>query len=241
MATNTMHSPSGGGPGAPPARDGVFHRVYVWEVPVRLFHWINLLCLLVLGATGYLIGSPLVLASSAEASFQYWFGTVRFLHFSAGYVFLFNTLFRLYWSAVGNPYAGWRNYFPFSRGFWRAVWQTFLQDILIAGKRDEPSVGHNPLARASYIALFLLFLFSIASGFSLYAGMSSSWIPGLFAWFGGWFESEMSLRQWHHLALWLYVIFLLVHLYVIYYHEKLERRGIISSIFNGWKFQPGKK
>ncbi len=33
--------------------------VYVYEAPVRLWHWTNALCILVLIVTGYLIGSPL--------------------------------------------------------------------------------------------------------------------------------------------------------------------------------------
>ena len=32
---------------------------YVWEVPVRIWHWVMALCLVVLWTTGYLIGSPL--------------------------------------------------------------------------------------------------------------------------------------------------------------------------------------
>jgi len=32
------------------ARDRI--HVYVWEWPVRLFHWVNLVCILVLGITG---------------------------------------------------------------------------------------------------------------------------------------------------------------------------------------------
>lgn len=30
-------------------------RVYVWELPVRLFHWINALSILALAVTGYLL------------------------------------------------------------------------------------------------------------------------------------------------------------------------------------------
>ncbi len=34
-------------------------KVYVYEAPVRLWHWINMLAILVLAITGYLIGNPL--------------------------------------------------------------------------------------------------------------------------------------------------------------------------------------
>ena len=38
----------------------VLHRVYVWERPVRFYHWINALCVAVLCATGFMIGRPIM-------------------------------------------------------------------------------------------------------------------------------------------------------------------------------------
>ena len=54
-------------------------RIYVWELPVRFYHWINAASVVVLAMTGYLIGNPPAIQSAAEAYDSYWFGTVRFL------------------------------------------------------------------------------------------------------------------------------------------------------------------
>ena len=35
-----------------------YRRIYVWELPVRLYHWINAASILLLFATGILIGWP---------------------------------------------------------------------------------------------------------------------------------------------------------------------------------------
>jgi len=43
-----------------------FKRVYVWEVPVRIFHWINGLSLTVLVLSGFLIADPPALLSTAD-------------------------------------------------------------------------------------------------------------------------------------------------------------------------------
>ena len=42
----------------------VFKRVYVWELPVRVYHWLNALCVLVLTVTGILIAHPPAIASA---------------------------------------------------------------------------------------------------------------------------------------------------------------------------------
>ncbi len=81
-------------------------RVYVWELPVRFYHWVNAVCVVALSVTGYLIGTPLAVASASEASYSYWFGIIRFIHFVAAFVFFFNFVFRIYWGFVGNQFAG---------------------------------------------------------------------------------------------------------------------------------------
>ena len=90
-------------------------RHYVWEWPVRMYHWVNLLCVSTLCVTGILIGHPLAIQLGREASFSYWFGTVRFIHFATGFVFFFNFVFRVYWGFVGNRYARWNNYVPYRK------------------------------------------------------------------------------------------------------------------------------
>ena len=82
-----------------------YQRVYVWELPVRFYHWLNALCVLVLIVTGYLIGNPQSIFYASEAYQQYWFGTVRFIHFVAAFVFFFMFLVRIYWGFVGNAFA----------------------------------------------------------------------------------------------------------------------------------------
>jgi Ni/Fe-hydrogenase 1 B-type cytochrome subunit len=61
--------------------------VYVYEAPIRMWHWINAFAILALGISGYFVGSPLP-TMSGEASDHYLMGYVRFTHFAAGYILL---------------------------------------------------------------------------------------------------------------------------------------------------------
>jgi Ni/Fe-hydrogenase 1 B-type cytochrome subunit len=45
----------------------------------------------------------------------------------------------------------------------------------------------------------------------------------------------MLLRQWHHLALWAFVVFLILHVYLVSLNEWKERQGLFRSIVTGWK------
>src|SRR5512146_2969515 len=74
--------------------------VYVYEAPVRAWHWINALAIVVLAITGYFIGTPLH-STPGEASDHYLMGYIRFAHFAAGMVLAVALLGRAYWAFVG--------------------------------------------------------------------------------------------------------------------------------------------
>ena len=213
-----------------------YYQVYVWELPVRLYHWINALCIVVLSITGYLIGSPLAIHSSAEASNQFWFGNIRFTHFLFAYIFFFNFLFRIYWGFVGNRFAHWDNFIPYTRAQWKEILHVLCLDVLMVCKNPLKSIGHNALAGFTYFMTFLAFLFQAITGFGMYAAMSNSFFPKLFAWIVPLMGGDFAVRQWHHVMMWFFVIFGLVHVYLVFYHDYIEERGTTSSIIGGWKF-----
>ena len=210
--------------------------VYVWQLPVRIFHWLNVVAIFALCVTGFLIGNPPAIANSAEASFSYWFGIVRFIHFIAGFVFFFNFMMRIYWAFVGNKYARWRNYIPLKKAQWKEIVSVLKVDILHLKNEPLDSIGHNSLALASYFGLFIAFVVQSVTGFALYAAMSDNWFSSLFAWASPMAGGDLPTRQVHHLFMWIFIIFTIIHVYLVFYHDYVERRGITSSMIGGWKF-----
>ena len=211
-------------------------RVYVWQLPVRLYHWVNALAVVALAVTGYIIGKPVAITNIAEASFSYWFGTARFIHFLAAFLFFFNFLFRLYWGFVGNSFAKWQNFLPFRKEQIDEAIQVLKVDVLQSTAPPIESIGHNALAGFTYFLTFLAFLFQSITGFGMYAAMSISWLPQMFAWIVPLMGGDFAVRQWHHMMMWFFVIFSMVHVYLVFYHDYVEGRGVISSMAGGWKF-----
>jgi Ni/Fe-hydrogenase 1 B-type cytochrome subunit len=211
-------------------------RVYVWEIPVRFYHWLNALCLVVLCVTGYLIGAPLAIQRASEASYSYWFGEVRFVHFVFAYIFFFNFLFRIYWGFAGNRYAGWKNFILYRKNQWKEIKSVIEVDVLQVDNEPIETIGHNAVAGVTYFITFLAFLFQCLTGFGLYAAMSKSWFVKLFAWIVPLMGGDFAVRQWHHAFMWFFILFALVHVYIVFYHDYVEGRGEISSMCGGWKF-----
>ena len=72
-----------------------------------------------------------------------------------------------------------------------------------------------------------------------YKGVASPGDPGcllMFHWVVLLMGGEFAVRFWHHLFLWFFVAFTIVHVYLAFYHDYIEGRGTISSIVGGSKF-----
>ncbi len=211
-------------------------RVYVWELPVRLYHWVNFLCVTILAVTGYLIGAPLGIIWADEALSSYWFGTVRFAHFVAAFFFFFNFLFRIYWGFVGNEFARWHNFILHRKSQLKEVADVLRVDVLQFSGKPLESIGHNSLAGFTYFLSFLAFLFQSITGFGMYSAMSDAFVPHLFSWIVPLMGGDFAVRQWHHMMMWFFVIFSIIHVYLVFYHDYIEGRGVTSSMVGGWKF-----
>jgi Ni/Fe-hydrogenase 1 B-type cytochrome subunit len=218
-----------------------YRQVYVWELPVRVYHWINAVAMVGLCVTGYLIGAPIRAFYAAEAYQQYWFGCVRFVHFVCAAIYMFNFAARIYWGFVGNKYARWYNYFPITSAQRQEIVDVIKADVLQVKLHGSLSIGHNAMAALTYFFTFLAFIFQSITGLALYSSMSTSWFPRLFRWIVPLMGGEFGVRFWHHTFLWFFVCFIIVHVYLAFYHDYIEGRGTVSSIIGGWKFIKVKK
>jgi Ni/Fe-hydrogenase 1 B-type cytochrome subunit len=217
---------------------GQMYEKYVWEVPVRVTHWVNALAIMVLSVTGYFIGSPKTLALETS---EFAMGWIRFIHFVTGYCFAISVFSRIYWMFVGNKYASWREFFPMltERGY-RNMIDTFKYYVFISKKVPTP-VGHNALAGTAYTGVFTLYLIMIGTGFALYSERApNSVMHALFGWLLLIFSNQ-GLRLTHHLVMWFLIAFAIHHVYSAWLMDVKERGGVISSIFGGYKTVRGKE
>lgn len=218
------------------------HAVYVWEAPVRLWHWVMMFAMFVLIATGFFIGVPPP-SVPGEASENFLFGYIRFAHFAAGYIFAVFFVLRVYWAIVGNKYAREIFFVPFSL-FTGKFWKGLINDVLfyLYIKKEPGSYeGHNPLAAVAMFFMYLLgTVWMILSGFALYgegAGMGS-W---QFTYFTSWLQplvgDSQQLHTYHRLGMWYLIIFSMAHMYMVVRQDVFTKETIISTMVNGWRVQ----
>ena len=211
--------------------------VYVFEAPVRIWHWLHALSIVVLAVTGYLIANPLP-SISGEASEHFMMGNLRMIHFIAGYVFGIGFAVRIYWALVGNSHSRELFYLPLWRGqWWRDFWNE-LKFYLFLRKNAPPITGHNPIAQISYwLFNVVLGLFMIVTGFALYGeGLGlGSWADSWFGWVIVWLGDSQNVRMWHLLGMWLFIAFAILHVYMAFRADIMTRQSSVSSIISGWR------
>lgn len=212
----------------PPTMERV--RVYVWQVPVRLTHWVTFSTLIVLAITGSYIADPFLISAGQDTM-----RLVRFVHVIAAYVFVASGILRTYWLFAGNQFSRWTAFVPTNRRHLRELarqtqWYLFL-------RKDLPGIlGHNALASGTYLVVFFLFLLQTATGFALVGIHGTQPWATLLGWLPSVMFGEQGVRLIHHLLMWAIIAFAIHHVYSALLVDHVERNGLLSSIFSGSKF-----
>ncbi|MBI5838070.1 MAG: Ni/Fe-hydrogenase, b-type cytochrome subunit [Candidatus Eisenbacteria bacterium] len=212
-----------------------FRRRYVWEWPIRIFHWVNALSIAVLFSTGLYIASPF-LAPAGEAWQHFVMGTVRKVHFLFAFIFAVNFLWRIVWFWMGNNYA--RSGFPFvwSRRWWNDLFRQ-VRDYLRL-ERGHVHIGHNALGGVVYTVFVILCGWvQIFLGFALFSEHNPEGFYGrLFGWVIPMLGGSFQVHMWHHLTAWMFLFFTIIHIYIVFYDGLQFKNGLVTSIVSGEKF-----
>jgi Ni/Fe-hydrogenase 1 B-type cytochrome subunit len=211
--------------------------IYVFELPVRIWHWVHALSIAVLAVTGYLIANPLP-SPEGEASANFLMGNMRLVHFIAAYVFAIGFAVRIYWSIVGNKYSRELIYVPVWSGKW---WGELIEEVkfYLFLRREAPlTEAHNALAQiAMWLFNTVLGIFMIGTGFALYSenlGLGS-WADRWFGWIVPVMGGSQNLKMWHTMGMWLFIVFAIVHIYMAFRAEFMGRQSSIRTIVDGWR------
>ena len=211
--------------------------IYVFNLPVRIWHWVHALSIMTLIVTGYLIAVPLP-SLSGEASDHFLMGNLRFVHFSAAFVFAIGLFVRAYVALVGDKYARGLFIVPVWKGiYWKRLWHE-VKFYSFMTRKASKSVGHNPLAQMfMWLINVVLAIFMVCTGFALYnqGTGAGSWADSMFGWVFVLEASSQTVRMWHLMGMWLMLFFIIVHMYMAIRADFASRQNGVSAMINGWR------
>ncbi len=109
--------------------------IRVWDLPIRLFHWLLVVCI---------IGS--IISVNIGGNAIQW-------HAYCGYAILILLVFRVTWGLVGSTHARFTNFIPSKATLFNYV----------SGK-SQAVLGHNPLGAISVVVLLVALLIQAITG-----------------------------------------------------------------------------
>jgi Ni/Fe-hydrogenase 1 B-type cytochrome subunit len=78
----------------------------------------------------------------------------------------------------------------------------------------------------------------IVTGFALYGegAQEGSWAHTLFtSWVIPLFGQSQDVHTWHHMGLWVIVLFVMVHVYAAIREDIMSRQSMVSTMLSGWR------
>lgn len=182
--------------------------VPVWDLPVRLFHWL----LVLLFALSWWSGE------NGKLDWHRW----------SGYGILALVCFRIYWGFAGGSTARFSHFLRGPGAVWRYSRKLF-------DRHGDPSAGHNPMGGWSVVAMLLLLLLQTVLG--LFAvdvdGIESGPLADLVS-----FDTGRRLAVWHGKLVDLLLILIGLHLAAILYYVFYKRENLIAAMFSGARRLP---
>jgi cytochrome b len=129
--------------------DDSSHKVLIWDLPVRLIHWLLVICFF----------GAYITAEIDE---------LKIIHFTLGYTLAVLIVIRIAWGFIGTTHAKFSNFIRHPKA---AI--SYLRSMI---RREHPTdVGHNPAGALAIVALLSLGLLVSLTGWSTLHEMVGEW------------------------------------------------------------------
>ncbi len=187
-------------------------KIYVWDLPLRIFHWGLVICVLGSIITGSLGGNSFI-----------W-------HFRFGYCVIGLLAFRIVWGFAGSTYSKFSS-FPPSPG--RAI--SYLKGEPSLGvsvdEKKAAHLGHNPLGAFSVYAILLALIFQVSTG--LFANDAIMWDGPLRNYVSN--DTSDLLTTLHKINR--VVLFALIglHLLAMAFYTWVKKEPLVGAMVSGYK------
>ena len=181
------------------------HKIRVWDLPTRIFHWALVLCIVGLVSTGQIGGDLMP-----------W-------HFRLGYSVLSLLLFRIVWGFIGGR---WSRFAAF-------VHRPATVLAYLRGRgQAEHSVGHNPLGAGSVLAMLLFLLAQVGSGLFSDDEIAAS---GPLAKLVSNASVGLATNYHAHIGKIVLIVLVLLHVGAIVFYRVKKQQNLVPAMLHGDK------
>lgn len=181
----------------------------VWDVPVRVFHWLLVIAIAFLVVSGKVGGNLM----------EY--------HVYAGYSVLALVLFRVLWGFAGSTHA---RFASFVAGPSRGI--AYARRLLSGAPAH--SAGHNPLG--GWMVIVLLSCLLLQAGTGLFSNDDIAFEGPLYPFISKALSDR--LTSLHHINANVLIAFVATHVAAVLFHAFVKKEDLVRAMFTGVKRLP---
>lgn len=220
-----------------PTRAG-YARIDMWPRALRIQHWLNFILIVTMSVTGYYIMNPLFGPDAAQDT-GYLMGTIRFIHFIAGFCWIAVALWRLSLTVFATTkQMQWRSLWPiYSKQDMKYMGQT-IQYYLFLKKAGPHYTGHNALQQFTYTSVYALCLVQMLTGLALYGLYNQYHVIWQVFTYPVHLLGIPVVRMIHAIIMFIIWAFVVLHVYLTFRADTIEQHGGVSAMINGGVWLP---
>jgi len=217
---------------------------YEFSYWLRVTHWVRAIAIVILTASGFYIAYPFISPATnggeptnfLNALFRSWHIIFGFLLIAVTigkfYLFIFDKQSRLerdsFWDFI-NP----------------KVWIQQIGYYMLITKHPHGKGVYNPLQFMAYVGIYISIVMISLTGLILYVHVYHEGMGGVLFDVMRSFEVLLGglawVRELHHIFMWVFIIFLPIHVYLAVFNSVYGKNGAMDSIISGYRWIKSKK
>ena len=212
---------------------------YEFSFWLRATHWIRALAIVVLTATGFYLAYPFIApAHSGGEPMNFLNALFRSWHLIFGFLLIAVTIGKFYLFIFDKQSKLERD------SFWDFInpkkWIQQIGYYLLITKHPHGKGVYNPLQFMAYVGIYIAVFMISLTGLVLYVHVYHDGMGGLL--FDAMRSVEVMLgglafvRELHHIFMWVFIIFLPIHVYLAVFNSVYGKSGAMDSIISGYRW-----
>lgn len=214
-------------------------RHYEFSLWLRITHWVRVLAIIILTFTGFYIAIPFISSALNQGEpNNYLYALMRSWHIIFGFLLICVTIGKFYLfffdkQSKCERVSVWDFLSP-------SQWIKQIKYYILIGEHTHLKGVYNPLQFMAYLGVYVVLIVLCITGLILHVHVYHEGLGGFFYDMLRPLEVMMGglamVRQIHHIGMWIFIIFLPIHIYLATFNSVFGKSGAMDSIVSGYKW-----
>ncbi|MDR0407587.1 MAG: Ni/Fe-hydrogenase, b-type cytochrome subunit [Campylobacteraceae bacterium] len=207
----------------------------------RWVHWIRFFSIIALTITGFYIAYVFAAPKISSEPTLFLHAKMRMVHEIFGFLLIAITIYKTYIFFFDKSRVEKLEINSAKDAINIKIWIAQIKYYLFLGEHPKLQGAYNPLQFAAYVLLYVMIVLLSLTGLILYAHIYHDGFGGIIysamRWFEVLFGGLANVRMIHHIAMWVVLIFVPVHVYMVIFNSIKGKEGALDSVISGLKFK----